>query len=300
MTPQDLRSTIPTGLLSFPVTHFRDDLELNLESYQRHVAWLSGFGAAALFAAGGTGEIFSLTPEEVGLVTRAAKEAAGSVPIIAGCAHGTALARQTARAVEAAGADGLLLLPHYLIAASQEGIFAHIKAVCDSTSLGVIVYNRDNSVVTADTLARLADACPNLAGFKDGTGQVATVREIVSRLGDRHCYVGGMPTHEIYAEGFAGVGVSTYSSAVFNFVPELSLRFYRAMRAGDRATMSGLLDSFFYPFARIRDRRPGYAVSIIKAGAALVGQTPGPVRPPLTDLTEEERAMLHHLIQRAG
>ena len=298
MSPEEVKRALSAGLLSFPVTHFDEEGGLNLESYRRHVNWLSGYDATVLFAAGGTGEFFSLTPEEVGDVTRAAKEAAGSVPIVTGCGYGTEMAKDVARRAEAAGADGLLLLPHYLIGASQEGLFRHIKAVCGSTGLGVVVYNRANSVVNADTLARLADACPNLIGFKDGTGQIALVREVSVKLGDRLCYIGGMPTHEMYAEAFNAAGVTTYSSAVFNFVPELALRFYKALRADDRATMETILKDFFYPFATIRDRQTGYAVSIIKAGAAAVGQTPGPVRPPLTDLTGEEREMLADLIGR--
>ena len=298
MSPNDVKVALSSGLLSFPVTHFDAEGRLSLDSYRRHVEWLSGFEASVLFAAGGTGEFFSLTPEEVGSVTRAAKEAAGAVPIVTGCGYGTELAKDIAYRAEAAGADGLLLLPHYLIGASQEGLFRHIKAVCGATGLGVVVYNRANSVVNADTLARLADTCPNLVGFKDGTGQIALVREISAKLGDRLCYIGGMPTHEIFAEAFNAAGVTTYSSAVFNFVPALAVRFFKAMRANDRATMEAILKSFFYPFAAIRDRQPGYAVSIIKAGAALIGQDPGPVRPPLTDLTAEERAMLAALIER--
>lgn len=300
MQPHDLKSAIGSGLLSFPVTHFRDDLSLNLESYRRHVEWLAGFDAAVLFAAGGTGEFFSLTPGEVEDVTKAAKEAAGPVPIVTGCGYGAGLAKEIARHAEAGGADGLLLLPHYLMPASQEGIFQHVKAVCDSTDLGVILYNRSNMVAQADTVARLADACPNLVGFKDGTGQVNVVREIVSKLGDRLCYIGGMPTHELYAEAFNAVGVTTYSSAVFNFVPELAQRFYRAMRANDRETMSGILENFFYPFARIRDRGVGYAVSIIKTGVEVAGYEAGPVRPPLTSLTGEEKEMLRDLVARVG
>jgi 5-dehydro-4-deoxyglucarate dehydratase len=298
MSPDEVKVALSSGLLSFPVTHFDAEGKLSLDTYRRHVEWLSGFEASVLFAAGGTGEFFSLTPEEVGSVTRAAKEAAGSVPIVTGCGYGTELAKDVARRAEAAGADGLLLLPHYLIGAPQEGLFRHIKAVCGATGLGVVVYNRSNSVVNADTLARLADHCPNLVGFKDGTGQIAVVREISAKLGNRLCYIGGMPTHELFAEAFNAAGVTTYSSAVFNFVPALAVRFFKAMRANDRATMEAILKSFFYPFAAIRDRQPGYAVSIIKAGAALVGQEPGPVRPPLTDLTAEERAMLAALIER--
>lgn len=180
-------------MLSFPVTHFTEDLSLNLDSYQSHVNWLSGFDAAGLFAAGGTGELFSLTPQEIANTTKAAKEAAGEMPIIAGCGYGTALAKDIARLAEEAGADGLLLLPHYLMNVPQEGIYQHVKAVCESTGLGVIVYNRANSVATADTIARLADACPNLIGFKDGTGKTDLVRHITAKLGERLCYVGACP-----------------------------------------------------------------------------------------------------------
>ncbi|RWK43431.1 5-dehydro-4-deoxyglucarate dehydratase [Mesorhizobium sp.] len=298
MSPDEIKSRVASGLLSFPVTHFNEDLSLNLESYGAHVEWLSGFGAAALFAAGGTGEFFSLSPEEVADVTRAAKDASGDVPIIAGCGYGTALATEIARRAEAAGADGLLLLPHYLMEASQEGIFRHVKAVCQSTGLGVIIYNRANSVANADTVARLADACPNLIGFKDGTGKVDLVRHVTAKLGDRLCYIGGMPTHELFAEGFNGAGVTTYSSAVFNFVPELAQRFYRAMRTGDRAVMEEILHNFFFPFAALRDREQGYPVSIIKAGVELIGRTPGPLRPPLTDLKPQEKDVLRGLIEK--
>ncbi|TIP69117.1 5-dehydro-4-deoxyglucarate dehydratase, partial [Mesorhizobium sp.] len=192
----------------------------------------------------------------------------------------------------------LLLLPHYLMEASQEGIFRHVKAVCQSTGLGVIIYNRANSVANADTVARLADACPNLIGFKDGTGKVDLVRHVTAKLGDRLCYIGGMPTHELFAEGFNGAGVTTYSSAVFNFVPELAQRFYRAMRTGDRAAMEEILHSFFFPFAALRDREQGYPVSIIKAGVELIGRTPGPLRPPLTDLKPQEKDVLRGLIEK--
>ncbi len=126
------------------------------------------------------------------------------------------------------------------------------------------------------------------------------VREITAKLGDRLCYIGGMPTHELYAEAFNAVGVTTYSSAVFNFVPELAQRFYRAMRGGDSATMTEILTSFFFPFAKLRDRQVGYPVSIIKAGVELIGRHPGPVRPPLTNLTGEEKEMLRGLIAAGG
>lgn len=292
MNPIELKKTINSGLLSFPVTHFDDDLEFNKSAYQNHVSWLSQYPAAALFAAGGTGELFSLTPSEIVEVVQSAKEISGDMPIIAGCGYGTKMAIEIAQNVEAKGADGILLLPNYLIGGTQEGLYRHIKAVCDSVNFGVIIYNRANAVVNAQTLTRLCDACPNLIGFKDGTGDINLVREIIVKCGDRLSYIGGMPTHEMFAEAYDAMGVSTYSSAVFNFVPEMALEFYTAMRTKDKATMDRLLKDFFYPFMEIRDRAPGYAVSAIKAGVNIIGKNAGSLRPPLSDLTAEEVEML--------
>lgn len=294
-----LRSALGAGLLSFPVTAFDADASaFNRSAYEQHVGWLSGFGAAALFAAGGTGEFFSLAPDEVPEVVRAAKSAAGATPIVAGCGYGAAIAGPMARAVEKAGADGILLLPPYLVEAGQEGLLRHARAVCDAVGIGVIIYNRDNARFTSETLRRLADACPNFIGFKDGTGDLATVREVTASFGDRLSYLGGVPTAELIAGAYLGAGVSTYSSAVFNFVPRLAQRFYTALRQGDEAKTTRILAEFFYPFVALRNRQKGYAVAAIKAGVRLAGFTPGPVRPPLTDLTPEELDMLRSLVEQ--
>lgn len=297
-----LKARLGSGLLSFPATVFRPDFGFDEEAYRRQVAWQSGFGAAALFAAGGTGEFFSLDLDEVPQVVRAAKAEGGDTPILSGCGYGAGIAPKLARRVQDAGADGILLLPHYLVGADQDGLYAHIKAVCDAVEIGVVVYNRDNSLVEPDTLARLCDACPNLIGFKDGHGDVDLVGRIVGRMGDRLTYIGGMPTAEVYAKPYAAIGVTTYSSAVFNFAPELAQRFYRATVAGDRATVDTLLADFFHPYVALRDRgrKRGYAVSIVKAGLRLIGMDPGPVRPPLGDLTAEEHRLLADLMRRSG
>ena len=296
MDPNSLRTTLGSGLLSFPVTAFDDAGRFDPEAYGEHVAWLARHEAAALFAAGGTGEFFSLMPEEIPSIVRAAKDAAGEMPIVSGCGYGTEMAVAIARSAEKAGADGILLLPHYLIEAPQEGLFHHVKTVCDAIGIGVMVYNRDNSIIQTDTLRRLCDACPNLIGFKDGAGELGLVRQITATMGDRLCYLGGMPTAELFAEAYLGAGFTTYSSAVFNFVPELAVRFYKALRAGRRAECETILTTFFYPFMAIRSRSKGYAVSAIKAGVRLAGFRPGRVRPPLTDLSVEECDMLTALM----
>ena len=295
--PIALKDIIRSGLLSFPVTPFDGEDNFNGAAFHAHLEWLSGYDVSGLIVAGGTGEMFSLTPAEIVEVVKVAKAAQPGAPIIAGCGYGTKMACQLAKDIEAAGGDGILLLPHYLIGAPQEGIEAHIRAVCNATNMGVIVYNRGQSVCSADTLGRLAEDCPNLVGFKDGTGDIDTVKRITVQNGDRLAYIGGMPTHELFAQAYRGAGVDTYSSAVFNFVPETALKFHGAFVAGDDATCEQLLRDFYYPFAKIRDRQTGYAVSAIKAGVALRGFETGPVRTPLTDLTEEERGMLGQLIE---
>ena len=293
----ELKSVLGAGLLSFPVTHFDDEGRFKPDSYGSHVEWLSGFGAATLFAAGGTGELFSLTPDEIPQIVKVAKDAAGKTPIVSGCGYGTEVAVSIAKAVEKAGADGILLLPHYLIDAPQEGLYRHIKAVCQATGMGVMVYNRDNSVLHADTLARLCDECPNLIGFKDGTGDIGLVRQISAKMGDRLTYLGGMPTAELFAEAYLAAGFTTYSSAVFNFVPGLAMEFYGALRAADRVKCEKILNEFFYPFMAIRNRSKGYAVAAVKAGVRLQGFDAGRVRAPLVDLTADEEQMLAALIQ---
>ena len=296
MDPNELKSSLGSGLLSFPVTPFGTDGAFNRDVYEKHVGWLSGYPAATLFAAGGTGEFFSLKPSEIPAIVEAAKAASGSIPIVAGCGYGTEMAVDIARSAEKAGADGILLIPHYLIDAPQEGLFAHVRRVCQSIGIGVMVYNRDNSILQADTLARLCDECPNLIGFKDGSGDIGLVRQVTAKMGDRLMYLGGMPTAELFAEAYLGAGFTTYSSAVFNFVPGLAIEFYDALRGGDHARCETILNDFFYPFMEIRNRQKGYAVSAIKAGVRIQGFDAGPVRSPLTDLTKEEMGMMENLI----
>ena len=297
MTPAEMATTLGGGLLSFPVTHFAADFSFDEPRYREHCNWLLQHDVAGLFAAGGTGEFFALTPQEVTTVTRAAvQEARGRVPVIAGCGYGTALAVEMAGAAEKAGASGVLLLPPYLITPSQEGLAAHVKAVCNATALGVIVYNRDNSILNEETLAQLCEQCPNLVGFKDGVGDVELMMRVYSRLGDRLTYIGGLPTAETFALPYLEIGVTTYSSAIFNFLPQFAQKFHAAVRRHDRLAVFAMLRDFVLPYIAIRNRRKGYAVSIVKAGMKAIGLSAGPVRPPLTDLEPAELEELKNLI----
>jgi 5-dehydro-4-deoxyglucarate dehydratase len=301
MTPQDLKDAVPRGMLSFPLTDFSADGEFDAKACVARLEWLSRYPSSALFMAGGAGEFFSLTPTEFSaVIDTAVKACSGKTPIIAGCGYGTRTAIEYAREAERLGADGLLLMPPYLVEASQEGLRAHITAICNATRLGVIVYNRANCRLAAATTARLAADCPNLIGFKDGVGDLEQLAATRAAVGERLIFINGMPTAETYAAAFRAAGVVTYSSAVFNFIPRTALAFHAAINAGDSATVDALMRDFFVPYVRLRARQPGYAVSIVKAGAAIVGRSAGKVRPPLSDCTAEEVRDLEALIDAMG
>ena len=301
MTAQELKTIIGSGLLSFPLTDFDAQGDFNPRGYAQRLEWLAPYGASALFAAGGTGEFFSLTGQEYPAVIQTAVDTCrGKVPIIAGTGGPTRFAIQCAQEAEKAGAHGILLLPHYLTEAGQEGLIAHVEQVCKSVKFGVIVYNRGACRLQPATLERLAERCPNLIGFKDGIGDIELMVSIYQKMGERFAYLGGLPTAEVYAAAYKALGTPVYSSAVFNFIPKTAMQFYQAVRDGDHATQNRLLHDFFMPYLEIRNKGQGYAVSIVKAGAKLVGHPAGPVRPPLTDLKPAEMDQLDALIRTLG
>jgi 5-dehydro-4-deoxyglucarate dehydratase len=293
-SPQDIAQQLGSGLLSFPVTHLRPDHSFDEAAYRDNIGWLGQFGAAGLFAAGGTGEFFSLSPAEVEQVVMAAvQEAPAGVPVIAP-------AIEMVKSAQRIGAQGILLFPPYLTEASQDGLIAHVKQVCAATDLGVTIYSRANAVYSESTVAELADSCPNLVGFKDGVGNIELMTRIYATMGERLTYVGGLPTAEMFALPYLALGVTTYSSAIYNFVPQFALDFYAALRSNDTAFVVNALNEFVIPYCNLRNRKEGYAVSIVKGGMKVIGRDAGPVRTPLTDLDDIELAELADLVKKVN
>ena len=298
------RLGIPSGPLFFPVTPYGPDGSVDLDVYRAHLRQGVDAGAAAVFACCGTGEFHALTPEEFQDCVRAAvTETAGRVPVIAGTGYGTALAVRYARLAAEAGADGLLALPPYLVAAAQEGLLRHYREVAAATALPVIVYQRDNAVFTPETVVGLART-EGIIGLKDGLGDLDLMQRTVSAVrgevpGD-FLYFNGLPTAEQTQLAYRAIGVPLYSSAVFCFAPEVALAFHRALVDGDRATADRLLDGFYRPFVELRARGRGYAVSLVKAGVRLRGLDVGEVRPPLHEPDEEHVKQLAEIIERGN
>ncbi|MET9496832.1 5-dehydro-4-deoxyglucarate dehydratase [Streptomyces sp. NPDC006552] len=303
--PQDplaARLSVPSGPLFFPVTAYGPDGALDLDTYRTHVRRGVEAGAAAVFACCGTGEFHALAPEEFEACVAAAVEAAGGrVPVVAGAGYGTALAVQFARRAERAGADALLAMPPYLVAAGQEGLLRHYTELAEATSLSLIVYQRDNAVFTPPTVVAFARH-PKILGLKDGLGDLDLLQRIVSAVrteapGD-FLYFNGLPTAELTGPAYRALGITLYSSAVFCFAPDLAQAFHKALRTGDDETVRRLLDGFYRPLVELRNQGKGYAVSLVKAGVRLRGLDVGEVRPPLQEPTEEHIKQLTELIER--
>ncbi|MEU3556930.1 5-dehydro-4-deoxyglucarate dehydratase [Streptomyces fragilis] len=301
-TPPPLSARLD-GVLFFPVTAYGSDGSVDTDAFRAHVRDGIDAGAAAVFACCGTGEFHALTLEEFRrCVAAAVAEAAGRVPVFAGAGYGTALAVQYARAAEEAGADGLLAMPPYLVVADQEGLLAHYTALADATGLDVVVYQRDNAVFAPGTVARLARH-PRIVGLKDGLGDLDLVQRIVSAVrtelpGTDFLYFNGLPTAELTALAYRGVGVTLYSSAAFCFAPEVAVAFHRALATGDDATADRLVDGFYRPLVELRSRGRGYAVSLVKAGVRLRGGKVGEVRPPLSEPAAAHIEELGRIIER--
>jgi 5-dehydro-4-deoxyglucarate dehydratase len=300
--PLAARLGIPGGPLFFPVTAYGRDGSVDLDTYRAHVRRGVETGAAAVFACCGTGEFHALAPEEFEACVRAAvEETAGRVPVVAGAGYGTALAVRYARLAEAAGADGLLAMPPYLVVAGQEGLLRHYREVTAATSLPVIVYQRDNAVFTPETVVELART-DGIIGFKDGLGDLDLMQRIISAVrtevpGD-FLYFNGLPTAEQTQLAYRGLGITLYSSAVFCFAPEIALAFYEAHKTGDDTTAHRLLDGFYRPFVELRAQGRGYAVALVKAGVRLRGLDVGEVRPPLHEPGEDHVKQLAQVIER--
>lgn len=297
----DREATVLSGVLFFPVTAFGADGEVDLAALTEHVRRGVAAGPGGVFTACGTGEFHALEVGEYARVVGATTAAVDrAVPVFAGAGGSLAQARQFARAAADAGADGLLLLPPYLVGAPQQGLIDYVAAVAAATDLEVVVYHRANARFTeqmAVTVARL----PTVVGLKDGVGDIDLMGRIVQAVRDSPAradfqFFNGLPTAEASQRAYRAIGVPLYSSAVFAFAPDIALAYYAALERGDQRLLDALLSRFYYPLVRLRDRTPGYAVALIKAGVRLAGLDVGGVRPPLVDPTEDEVAELAEIV----
>jgi 5-dehydro-4-deoxyglucarate dehydratase len=289
-------------VLFFPVTPFDGAGRFDAEALAEHVSMRVAAAPGAVFAACGTGEFHALSSAEVAaVVTTAVAAARGSVPVYCGAGGPLGHAVECARAAAGAGADGLLVMPPYLVGGRQDGLVDYVEAVGAASDLDIIVYHRGSAQFTQAAVTRLL-ANPKVVGVKDGVGDVALMQQFVLAAAhagrDDVAFFNGLPTAELSQVSYDAIGVPYYSSAVFAMAPEIAIGFLAALRTGDDDRRRLLLDEFYVPLVQLRDEAPGFAVALIKAGVRLGGLAAGAVRPPLNDPSPEQTERLAALLDR--
>lgn len=286
------------GVLAFPITPFNDDLTLNADAFQSHVDYLVRSGLHAIVAAGGTGELYSMTPGEIVQVYRLAVEAtAGRVPVIAGVGYNLAIARELARDAEKAGADAILMLPHYYGRAEDDGLFEYYAGIARSVGIAVFPYARDAAVFSPKLVGRLADI-PNVVAFKDGQADLRTWARIREHVGERIVWLAGVGDDMV--NSYFAAGAEGFTSSAANFMPDVALGLFHAARAGNFAEVNALIAKWIQPVFNVRSRHRGYEVTTTKVAMNMLGRCGGRVRPPLAEITDDDRSALRAALTRMG
>jgi 5-dehydro-4-deoxyglucarate dehydratase len=296
MKPEELRAKF-SGVVAFPVTPFRDDLSLDIEGLRHNLTRLMEHPVCAVVAAGGTGEVYSLTPSEHARVIETTVEVVnGKAPIIAGVGFNQMLAVELAKRSAGAGADAILALPPYYPQADDEGLVEYYRAIGDATELGLLIYSRDWANFSPAQVERLAATIPNLVAWKDGQADLRRLQMIINRVGDRLYWIGGAGDDMV--PGYYSIGIRTYTSSIATVAPKLSLALHDAAANGRSEVLSRLMSDCVIPLYALRARRKGYEVSAMKAMMDMAGLRGGPVRPPLPNVRAEEREELRTMLEK--
>jgi 5-dehydro-4-deoxyglucarate dehydratase len=275
-----------TGVIGFPVTPFRHDLSLDLDGLRHNVRAMLEHPLAAIVAAGGTGELYSLTPgEHLEIVGAIVEETRGKIPVIAGTGFNLALGTELARQAASAGATGILVFPPYYPGAEEEGLLQYYAAIGEATPLGLLIYSRDWFHPSAAMVERLA-GIPTLIAWKDGQGDIRRLQMIKERVGDRLRWIGGAGDDMVPA--YYSIGIRAFTSSIANVSPELALQLHEAGSRGDSAALQRMMTEYVVPLYAMRARRKGHEVTVMKELMTMVGLAGGAVRPPLVPLRSEE------------
>jgi 5-dehydro-4-deoxyglucarate dehydratase len=283
------------GVFGFPVTPFKKDLTLDLEGLARNVDEMAAHPFCAMVAAGGTGELYSLSIDEIEAVVKTTVGTVkGRMPVVAGTGFNTPMGVEIARRLEKAGADCILVLPPYYSHSPLEGVIEFYEAVGKATELPLMIYSRDWAAFTPQQVARIADRVPSLVCWKDGQGDVRKYQRIMNHLGDRLAWIGGLGDDCI--PGYFSIGVQAYTSSISNIAPKLSLELAKAGVARDFARLDVLMAKYVQPLYAIRERHRGYEVAVMKEAMEMLGMPAGPVRPPLMNVREHDIADIKALL----
>jgi len=287
-----------SGSIPALATPFRDGA-VDEAALRGFIDWQIAEGSDGLVPCGTTGEAPTLAiPEHYRVIEIAIEQAAGRVPVIAGCgSNDTATAIQHMKTAKAAGAAAALVVAPYYNRPSREGIYAHFARLAEASDLPIILYNvpgRTVSDIDVDTMARLAEI-PTIVGVKDASGNVARVTAQRLACGLDFCQISG---NDDMALGFMAMGGAGCISVTANVAPRLCAEFQAACRAGDWDIAIQLHDRL-YPLhvALFSDASPGpakYAINRLRPDYS------AELRLPLVAPSAESRAAVDAALEGLG
>ncbi len=286
MKAQELREKL-RGVIAFPITPFNADLSLDIEGLKRNVRLLMQYPIAAIVAAGGTGELYSLTAtEHLAVVNAIVEEVRGRIPVISGTGFNLPIGVQLAQQAARLKVDAILALPPYFPNADDDALAEYYAAIGAATSLPLIVYSRDWVNPSPVWVEKLAAKVPTLAAWKDGQGDIRRYQQIMHRVGDRLLWIGG--AGDDCVPGYYSIGIRVCTSSIATIAPRLSLQLHEVAAGGNTAELKKLMQRYVIPLYALRMRRRGYEVTVMKEMMNQAGLAAGPVRPPLPSLRPEE------------
>ncbi len=285
------------GILTAMITPFTES-GVNLPELGKMIDYQIDGGTDALVILGTTGEPATMTEDEKTEVIKfAVKHAAGRIKIIVGTgSNDTAKAVASSIRAEKLGADGILAVTPYYNKCTQKGLLEYYKAICSAVKIPVIAYNvpsRTAVNILPETAEKLADI-PNMAGIKEASGNMAQVCETMRRIRGKMDLYSGEDFLNLPMLAIGGAGLISVTS---NIVPALVKKMYSLVKE-NRLDEANAVQDFLLPLedACFLEVNP----IPIKAAYNMLGFDAGTPRAPLTELEEQNKAILAGEIKKAG
>lgn len=280
------------------VTPMRDDSSLDLERFRALIDFHVENETDAIVVAGTTGESPTVDFEEHHqLIGEAVKHARGRIPIIAGTgANSTREAIELTRYAKAAGADACLLVAPYYNKPTQNGLYAHFRAIAEAVDVAQILYNvpgRTACDVSNDTALRLAEIS-NIVGIKDATGNIERGSELIARAPEDFAVYGGDDASALALMLLGGHGVISVTA---NVAPKLMREMCAAAFAGELERAREINFRLLKLHARLFVEANPIPVKWALAQMDLIN---GAIRLPLTPLSESHHETLRDALRSAG
>ena len=281
------------------VTPFHANGEVNYEKLAELIEFQIANSTDAIIICGTTGESSTLTHEEhLDVIKYCAEKVAGRVPVIAGTGSNcTETAIYLSTEAEKYGVDGLLIVSPYYNKATQNGLYAHYKAIAESVKIPIILYNvpsRTGCNILPETVVRLCNDVENIVGVKEASGNISQVVKLMSLAGGKIDLYSGNDDQIVPLLSLGGKGViSVLSNVAPKQTHDICAKFFAGDIAGSTAEQLKaipLCDALFCEVNPIP----------VKKALNLMGMEVGPMRMPLTEMEEANAAKLEKAMKDYG